>query len=198
MSQVQPTTDINHEIVIALGANQTSSLGKPKETLQAACAHLSNRIGSPIRKSRFYKTPAFPPGAGPDFVNAAVAFETDMTPSQILAICHDIEKLAGRTREVRWGQRTLDLDLIAFNGCVLPDPEVHQRWRDLPFADQSTQTPDELIVPHPRVQDRAFVLVPMMDVAPDWRHPILGRTTAEMLDARSAAEKAEIHRMDAA
>ncbi|MBB5720670.1 2-amino-4-hydroxy-6-hydroxymethyldihydropteridine diphosphokinase [Loktanella ponticola] len=198
VSQVQRRTGFHHDVVLALGANQTSNLGKPEEIVIFAIQNLSDRLGAPIRKSSLYQTPAFPVGAGPDFVNAAVAFQTDKAAADVLAICHEIEELAGRTREVRWGPRTLDIDLIAFGDQILPDLAVHQHWRDLPIEDQTTQTPAELIVPHPRVQDRAFVLIPMMDVAPHWRHPVLGLTTAEMLDARSLAEKAEIHRLDAA
>jgi 2-amino-4-hydroxy-6-hydroxymethyldihydropteridine diphosphokinase len=198
VSQAQHTLPPRQLAVLALGANQPSSLGKPDETISWACTTLSERIGSPIRKSRLFQTPAFPAGAGPDFVNAAVALETDVSAAQLLVLCHDLEQIAGRTRAVRWGQRTLDIDLIAFNGSVAPDAETHHLWRTLPLTDQATRTPDQLIVPHPRVQDRSFVLVPMMDVAPNWIHPILGLSTRQMLDARPEAEKAEIHLLDMA
>jgi len=83
----------------------------------------------------------------------------------------------------RWGRRTLDLDIIAIGETVLPDAETQDAWRALPLDEQIEKTPDHLILPHPRVQDRAFVLVPLADVAPDWVHPRLGCSVAEMLDA---------------
>ena len=69
-------------------------------------------------------------------------------------------------------------------------------WRRLPLSRQVCTTPTELILPHPRLQDRAFVLVPMAEVAPGWRHPVLGRTIAEMRDALPASERAAIERLD--
>ena len=197
-SQVQPKPRKHHDVVVALGANQRSNLGKPEETINLACGVLSERIGFSIRKSHLYQTPAFPAGAGPDFVNAAAVFKTHLSPDAILQICHEIEEMAGRTREVRWGQRTLDIDLIAFDDVVLPDHTTHEKWRMLPLEDQVRLSPDQLIVPHPRLQDRSFVLVPMADVAPDWVHPILGQTTRQMLDARPAAEKDTVCPLDAA
>lgn len=197
-SQVHLPSGNQHIVVVALGANQRSNIGKPEETVDFACGDLSRRVGFPIRKSRLYQTPAFPAGAGPDFVNAAAMFHTDLTPEQVLQICHDIEQIAGRTREVRWGQRTLDIDLIAFDDVVLPDPATQEGWRNMPIDDQKAKTPTQLIVPHPRVQDRSFVLVPMVDVAPDWVHPVLGLTTRQMLDARPAAEKAGVCLLDTA
>ena len=192
LSQAHPSAPFRDQVVLALGSNQTSNLGGPKETVEIALATLAERLNRPLCNSRLFATPAFPEGAGPDFVNAAVAFETDLCADEVLALCHEIEQSAGRMRDVRWGQRTLDIDLIAFGGTVLPNPEVHQHWRDLPLVQQTQETPAQLIVPHPRVQDRAFVLIPMMDVAPDWMHPILNMTTRQMLDARPEAEKAAV------
>ena len=95
----------------------------------------------------------------------------------------------GRERVQRWGQRTLDLDLIASGDLVLPNGEIHQYWRDLPLEQQMSTAPDQLVLPHPRMQDRAFVLVPMAKIAPDWVHPVLKQSVLEMLDALPEQDK---------
>ena len=79
--------------------------------------------------------------------------------------------------------RTLDLDLLSFDAVVAPDLDTVEDWINLPLDAQVRQTPDTMLLPHPRIQDRAFVLVPLMDVAPDWVHPVLQRSVREMHDA---------------
>jgi 2-amino-4-hydroxy-6-hydroxymethyldihydropteridine diphosphokinase len=102
---------------------------------------------------------------------------------------HDIETRFGRRRAQRWGMRTLDIDLLAMGDSVLPDADTQDRWRNLPPDAQIGATPGELILPHPRLQDRAFVLVPLADVAPDWVHPRLGLTVRDMLAALPQADR---------
>lgn len=182
--------------LIALGANVSSALGGPEVTLRAAIAELAKATGPAPSVSRLYRTPAFPPGAGPDFVNAALRLDTALAAPDLLALLHRIEAVHGRERKVRWGQRSLDLDLIALDDAVLPDVAGWRRWHDLDAAAQPLEAPDRLILPHPRLQDRAFVLVPLADVAPDWRHPVLGLTVAAMLAARPATERAEAVPLD--
>ena len=177
------------KILLALGANLHSEWGKPAKTLSRAVALLSERIGPIVHQSRQFATPAFPAGSGPDFVNAALALESVLSPDQILAICHELEAAARRERDQRWGPRTLDVDLLACGQLVLPDTATFQSWHDLPAESQLTETPTQLILPHPRLHERAFVLVPLADVAPDWRHPVLDVTVAEMLAWLPDAEK---------
>ncbi len=143
-------------------------------------------------QSRFFQTPCFPAGAGPDFVNAALWLEWDGDAQELLRLMHGIESDIGRVRSERWAARPVDLDLLAFDDLVRPDAETFARWRDMPLGDQMRHAPPEMILPHPRMQDRAFVLVPLADVAPDWRHPVSGETVTEMLEALDAHDVAEV------
>jgi 2-amino-4-hydroxy-6-hydroxymethyldihydropteridine diphosphokinase len=180
--------------LVALGANLPFRGAAPETTLSSALASLVANGFPPVAVSRFFRTPCFPAGAGPDYVNAACSLRisADLSPLDLLAVLHRIEDDFGRRRHFRWGMRTLDLDLAAFGDSVFPDAAAQTRWRDLPAADQARLAPDQLILPHPRLQDRAFVLIPLADIAPDWRHPLLGLTVAQMVDRLDPAERAAI------
>ncbi len=169
--------------LVALGANLPSSVGSPEMTLRRGLEALADEGVSDLRPSRFFATPCFPAGAGPDYVNAAASLRFVGGAEALLSRLHAIEAQFGRARQERWGQRTLDLDLIAAGVQVLPDAATFGHWLDLAPEHQRRRAPERLILPHPRLQDRAFVLVPLADVAPDWRHPVLGQTVREMLAA---------------
>ena len=181
--------------LIAFGSNENSVFGDPRETVLKAMEIVTEMSATPAILSDLYSTPAFPKGAGPDFVNAAIVIATTVAPKDILTRLHAVEEMAQRTRNVRWGQRTLDLDLIAVGNAVLPDVVTYARWRDLAPTAQQQETPDQMILPHPRVQDRAFVLVPLCDVAPDWMHPVLHKTATQMRDALAVSDLADIVRL---
>ncbi|MFT6025407.1 MAG: 2-amino-4-hydroxy-6-hydroxymethyldihydropteridine diphosphokinase [Ascidiaceihabitans sp.] len=176
------------DMVVALGANQRTTDRTLEVTLGQAIQSVREK-GAVIRAvSPFYQTPCFPIGAGPDYLNAAILISADWSPAQALVILHGIEHDFGRAREQRWGQRTLDLDLIAYDDVVAPDMETYQTWRDLQIETQKIRAPEQLILPHPRLQDRAFVLVPMADVVPNWVHPVSGHSVTEMLSRLPQAE----------
>ena len=178
--------------LVALGSNATSRHGDPAATLIAAVRALDRGPSRIIAQSRLYRTPFVPAGGGPDVINAVVLVETGLGAEAFLAHLHRIEAEFGRERQGRWGTRTLDLDLLSMNGMIRPDPASVRRWQALAPSDQGAAAPDTLILPHPRLQDRAFVLVPAAEVAPHWRHPVLGRTIAEMLAALPAEDVAAI------
>ena len=175
-----------------MGANLPSGDASPIETLNAAINDFrqQNMVISAI--SAFYKTPCFPSGAGPDYVNAAVHLKSDVTSKDMLAYLHGIEAKHGRERLERWGMRTLDLDLVACGDSVQPDLATFEHWRTLPDELQRSAVPEDLVLPHPRLQDRAFVLVPLRDIAADWRHPVLNLTVTEMCNALAPEALAEI------
>ncbi|PQO23181.1 2-amino-4-hydroxy-6-hydroxymethyldihydropteridine diphosphokinase [Rhodobacteraceae bacterium WD3A24] len=180
--------------LIALGANLASTAGPPEATLRAALEMLAvDPDLRPVRASRLYRTPCFPSGAGPDYVNAAAELNTTLEAEALLARLHAIEARFGRARGERWGQRTLDLDLLAIGQAVLPDAHTQAAWRGLTPSAQIRRTPGGLILPHPRLQDRGFVLIPLAEIAPRWRHPLLDLDVCAMRDALPAARRAEIH-----
>ena len=179
---------------MAFGANLPRAGQDLRQTLQAASDALVAESLTLKAFSRMFRTPAFPAGSGDDYLNAVGAFSVPdtMTAQQILAGLHRVEAQAGRKRTARWGARVLDLDLLALDDLVLPDDATQDRWRALPLAEQRLQTPDQLILPHPRLQDRAFVLVPLAEVAPDWRHPRTGQTVTQMLAALPPGDVASV------
>ena len=188
------------QLLVAFGTNQPFGEVSPEALIPQAALAVAARLDGEFRLSGLYRTPCFPAGAGPDYVNA-VAILTPrhpVTPEQVLLGLHAVEARFGRHRGTRWAARTLDIDLLAMGATVLPDAATQTRWRALPLAEQARLTPDVLILPHPRLQDRAFVLVPLADVAADWRHPLLGLTVADMLAALSPEARAEVVRLNPA
>ncbi|KEO54139.1 hypothetical protein TP2_04255 [Thioclava pacifica DSM 10166] len=145
-----------------------------------------------VAVSRFWRTPAVPEGSGPDYVNACCKMRSGLQFDEILATLHKVESEFGRQRDARWASRGLDLDLLAVEERVCPDLDTWTRWRNLPIESQMREAPEELILPHPRLQDRGFVLIPLADIAPLWRHPVSGMSVMEMLAALPEAEKAAI------
>lgn len=160
-------------IIIALGANLPHPVfGPPEATLMQALAELSRTGLTVVRRSRFYRTAPVPASSQPWFVNAVAAVETRHGPIEALAKLQEIEVKFGRARKVVNEARVLDLDLIDYDGLVRPGPEPP-------------------ILPHARASERAFVLLPLADIDPAWRHPASGASLAELI-ARLPADQSGV------
>lgn len=169
------------DFFVAAGSNMQNGPQSPYHTICAGVERIRSAGGVIRAQSRFFNTPAYPPGSGPQFVNAALVVSASWTAEQALAHLHTIESELGRVRKGRWGQRTIDLDLLAHGDRVCPDERTLRDWMGLPLDLQKNTAPDRLILPHPRMHERGFVLMPLADVAPHWVHPVLGQTVVQML-----------------
>lgn len=142
-------------VFLSLGSN----IGRRADNLRFAIEELSRSL-SGIRLSRIYRTQAYGVTNQPDFINLALQAECSLSPQELLSEIARIELQAGRKRTLRWGPRTLDIDILFYGDHVM-------------------HTPD-LTLPHPDLQNRDFVLLPMMDLAPEWFHPVLKKTIREL------------------
>jgi 2-amino-4-hydroxy-6-hydroxymethyldihydropteridine diphosphokinase len=149
-------------ILIALGSNLASHAGPPDDTLKRALARLEELGVKILSVSSFYETPAWPEPSDPPFLNAVASVKTPLQPVELLELLHGVETEFGRMRSVPNAPRTLDLDLIDHGGRVMAGSAS---------------------LPHPRVAERSFVLVPLAEIAPHWRHPVLGQGAGELLAA---------------
>ena len=159
--------------LVALGANLPHDGQPPEVAVAAAITVLAEQTGQTVQASRLYRTPAFPPGAGPEFVNAAVALDWEGTPETLLALLHEIEASFGRTREARWEARLMDLDLIALADSVMPDVQTQSCWAALPSDRAAVEIPQQLILP-PSAIGRPAVsyLVPWPECCPGLAAPV--------------------------
>ena len=160
-------------IYVGLGANLPSpDYGTPEATLAAALERFAAAGVTVVACSPWYRSAPVPRSDQPWFVNGVAAVETALAPRPLLIALHGIEAALGRARRERWGPRIIDLDLIAFHDKVM-----------------AAQTGPE--IPHPRMHERAFVLLPLADLVPDWRHPVLLRGIADLVAALDPAQEIE-------
>jgi len=154
-------------ILIGLGSNLTTAEYRSSgEILDAAINELKARGVQVIKRSRYYETEPVPKSDQPWYVNAVISVETTLSASELLKLLHEIEQSLGRVRRERWEARIIDLDLLCYNDEIYPDKE---KW----LKAVSENTYDSIIIPHPRMHLRDFVLIPTTEIAGNWTHPVL-------------------------
>jgi len=166
-------------ILIGLGANLASPAGPPAVTLAAAIDRLAGVEIITLQRSRWFVSAPVPASDQPWFVNGVIAVATALEPAALLAQMRRIEAEFGRVRGAANAARTLDLDLLAYGDRV---ESLSPGW--------APGSPGGLILPHPRLAERAFVLLPLADIAPSWHHPVTGRSRAELIGALDGAQVA--------
>jgi 2-amino-4-hydroxy-6-hydroxymethyldihydropteridine diphosphokinase len=160
-------------ILVALGGNLDSPVyGPPRATLTAALDALAAHEVRVVVQSRWYRTAPVPVSDQPWFVNLVVQVETALTPQALLAALKALEAAFGRESGERNAARILDLDIIDYDGRILSTPA--------------------LTLPHPRLDQRAFVLMPLRDVAPGWQHPLSGQTVDALIAALPSGQAIEV------
>lgn len=154
-------------ILIAIGANLPSRFGPPAAACAEALRRLEARGVRVVRCSDWWESAPVPISDQPWYVNGVAAVETDLEPEALLAVLHAVEAEMGRVRSVRNAPRVIDLDLLAHGDRVIDGA---------------------LVVPHPRLAERAFVVLPLAQVAPTWHHPLTG-ASVEALKAALPADQ---------
>jgi 2-amino-4-hydroxy-6-hydroxymethyldihydropteridine diphosphokinase len=157
---------------VGLGAN----LGDPRQQLQEALKRLNAADEvEVVRVSTFYRNPPLGPPDQPWYVNAVARLRTRLGAEELLRLLQQVEAAMGRVRGPRWGPRRLDLDLLLYNGELIFTPN--------------------LVVPHPEMHRRAFVLAPLVEIAPQAWHPVLQKSAGELLSELDPAERAALQPM---
>ena len=147
-------------VIVALGGNLALEGQAVQAVLELAAGRLAAAGLKPVRRSGWWRSAAWPDPTQPAYLNAVAWVETALEPRQVLEALLGIETAFGRRRSQPNAPRTLDLDLIAYGRRVLDEPG--------------------LVLPHPRAADRLFVMGPLAEIAPDWRHPVTGQTAADL------------------
>jgi|688.fasta_scaffold1099252_2 2-amino-4-hydroxy-6-hydroxymethyldihydropteridine diphosphokinase len=146
------------QVFISLGSN----LGDRLQFLSNAVDQIGLRLGKVVKESKIYEAAAWGHTKQPDFYNQVIEIETELSPLQLLQGCLEIEKSLGRERSILWGERTIDLDILLYDG-------------------RSVQL-ENLRIPHPYLHLRNFVLVPLCEIAPDLIHPTMELSIKQLLD----------------
>jgi 2-amino-4-hydroxy-6-hydroxymethyldihydropteridine diphosphokinase len=152
--------NMDEAVIVALGGNLALEGQAVQAVLELAAGRLAAAGLRPVKRSGWWRSAAWPDPTQPAYLNAVAWVDTALEPGAVLAALLEIESAFGRRRSVPNAPRTLDLDLIAYGRRVIDEPG--------------------LILPHPRAADRLFVMGPLAEIAPDWRHPITSETAAEL------------------
>ena len=169
---------------IAIGSNlETQNLSR-LEVINNALGYFPQFNIFLIKVSSFWESRSYPDITQPNFINAVSEVHSDLNPYEILHELKTIEKKMGRKNNTRWGSRVLDLDIISAGSIILPNNFVFNKWLTMPLQKQIKNQPNELILPHPRIQDRLFVLNPLNEVAPHWTHPVFNKTPLELINRK--------------
>ncbi len=150
-------------ILIALGSNISGPWGSPREAVLRALIELRQHNISITKVSTLIETAPFGVTNQPNFVNAVARIETVLPPEVLMQALHMVERRAGRKRLKRWGPRTLDLDILDYHGLVRKPRRTSIK---------------PLVLPHPGIAQRSFVLEPLREIAPHWKHPVTHATAA--------------------
>ena len=151
---------LDRAVVIALGSNLPGAYPSSRELLDAALKALDEHGLKVVRASSWWRSKAWPEGAGPDYLNGVALVETELSPLDVIATLQAIEREFGRERSKANAARTLDLDLIAHGRTSMDEPR--------------------LVLPHPRASERLFVMGPLAEIAPTWLHPKEYKTAAKL------------------
>jgi len=154
---------------VALGCNLPGAYTSREALLEAALAAFASEGLEVVRRSAWWTSAAWPDPAAPAYLNGVAVVETVLDPAETLVALHRIESAFDRARGERNAPRTLDLDLVAYGRRVIVD---------------------ELLLPHPRAHERLFVMGPLAEIAPDWRHPVSGDTAARLAEVASVGRDA--------
>jgi 2-amino-4-hydroxy-6-hydroxymethyldihydropteridine diphosphokinase len=167
------------KVVVSFGANFPGPFGTPAETIAQALGEIE-RLNIAVRAvSPLYQTEAVGNARQPAYVNAVALLDTSLAPEAFLRVLKGIERSAGRRGGRPWGPRTLDIDIVDYDGQA-------RNWRGRrPKFGRAGARP--LVLPHPFAHMRPFVLKPLLDIAPDWRHPVLKTSARELLRKLSEA-----------
>lgn len=170
--------------LLGLGSNLSGNWGSRETTLTRATEALG-RVGITLRAtSSLYESPALGMGIQPDFLNSVIKIETLLPARELLLTLKEIERNAGRSPGQRWASRPLDIDILDYNGRILNWP-----------SPGGTRRGGQFTLPHPGLHLRAFVLKPLHEIAPDWRHPVLRQTAQRLLTELDPAERHQTRRL---